>query len=125
MKINNIEFDIKNIEVTRESTPIYFGFQQRMVPGKTEIIITAQTDNRNYMAFENWVESRCKKEVNYNGIFIAGIFPREYSFNQYNIDVTFSADYFSGDISLLRQRKLRKEKLERINKLLPLYNVEI
>ena len=117
MKINNIDFDIKNIDITIESVPVNFGFQQRMVPGKTEIIITAQTDNKNYMAFENWAENRCKKDVNYNGIFIAGILPKDYSFNQYNIDVTFSADYFSGDISLLRQRKLRKEKLERINKI--------
>lgn len=118
MKINNIDFNIKNIEITKESTPVNFGFSQRMIPtGKSEIKIIAQTDNSNYMAFENWVENRCKKDVNYNGIFIAGIFPREYSFNQYNIDVTFSADYFSGDLHLFEIQQLRKEKLKRINKL--------
>ena len=117
MKINGIHFTIKNIDISNNYNQINFGFQQMNVPVSKDIRIIAQTDNRNYMAFENWVENRCKKDVNYNGIFIAGIFPREYSFNQYNIDVTLSADYISGDINLLKQRELRKAKLDKLNKI--------
>ena len=130
MKINDIEFDIKKIEISRESIPVNFGFSQHMAPGRTEIKIIAQTDNKNIIKLSDWrdlvgYKASYKADVNYNGIFIAGIFPIDYTFNHNNIDVILSADYVSGDINLLYQRKLRKEKLQKINRLIPLYNIEI
>ena len=118
MKINDLEFDIKSIDITKESIPINFGFHQKMISGRSEIRINAQTSNSNYFKIDKWFnDPDYKKDATFNGVQIFGIFPKDYTFNQNVIEVTFSADYINGDLNLFNKQYLRKEKLKRIQKI--------
>ena len=121
VKLNDIIFNIKKIFIVVAIPPI------GNIPNfnsTSEIKILAETSNNNYMALSNWHSSALsgyaknyKVDINSNGIFIAGIFPVDYDFNSYNINVTFSADYIRGDIPLFKLQQLRKEKLKKLNEI--------
>lgn len=122
MIINNIDFDIINIDIEQKYITQNFGYSQLKVPAEKSIKITAQTSTNNYIVIDSWhsltfnnYANSYKKSVNYNGIQIEGIFIVDYTFTQYNINVTFSADYIYGDIELYNMQKLRKEKLKKLN----------
>ena len=125
IKINNIVFDIKDIDIEINTITMFGNHNNYVMPSPQKCIkISAETSNNNYIALNNWIESsyyssirNYKQDINYNGIFIGGIFPIDYTFNQYKINVTFSADYINGDFSLFKLKELRKEKLKRLNKI--------
>jgi hypothetical protein len=114
--IENIDFEITGINEEFHQVPIYQGNQYR------SIRINAKISNQDYMALGNWIEKSIGKSINYkrdiyyNTIQIHGVFPTDYTFNQYDIDVTLSADYIVGNMELFYLQKLRKEKLEKIMK---------
>jgi hypothetical protein len=103
--INNIEFDLKTIDIN-----------------ESNIRLITNTSNQNYIPIENWVELTLKKNSqhkvmsNFHNIVLYGIFPIDYSFNQFNIKVTFSVDEIYGDLDVLKLRLLRKAKLKKIEK---------
>jgi len=121
IKINDILFTIKKIIIDDNSIPFNAFNRQITVTNPKEIKILAETANSNYIPFEKWFSAirghsatTYKKDINYNGFFIGGIFPIDYDFNQYSISVTFSADYMRGDIHLFKLQQLRKQKLKKI-----------
>ena len=130
VKLNNIAFIIKKIIINYNT--ISYGKQINNFTTTTsnEIKILAETSNSNYIALGNWVEpppascatpwktvyaANLKTNINSNGIFIDGIFPIDYDFNQYKINVTLSADYIRGDFNLFKLQQLRKAKLKKLN----------
>ena len=125
MKINNIDFDIINIDVEQKYITQNFGYSQLKVPAEKSIRITAKTSNSNYMSIDNWhcltfssnSASLYKKGLNYNGLIIEGIFIIDYTFDAYHINVTFSGDYMSGDIKMIKLRELRKAKLDKLKEI--------
>ena len=122
IKLNNITFNIKKIFI-EENNYNYNG--RYFTPISRNIRILATTSNSNYMALGNWVNpimrsgyvTNYKVDINSNGIFIGGIFPIDYDFNQHIINVTFSADHIAGDFTLFRLKELRKAKLKRLNEI--------
>ena len=124
MKINNIEFDIKNVSVSKT----YNNYNTFRIPRPyDEIRIDATTSNKSLFALDNWINKTRKTEnliaakdykhdAIYNSVQIYGVFPIDYTFNQHNIDVTFSVDYISCDLELFNKQILRKEKLKEIEK---------
>ena len=115
IKMKDMDFDILEITSERQGNVNYNYFQTKIV---------ATTSNDNYMKLGNWAEksfsthvSNYKVDLNFNGLIIAGIYPIDYSFTQYDIEVIFSVDYINGDMKLLRLKQLRKENLEKINNL--------
>lgn len=124
MKINNIEFDIKNIRVDKNYNNIGYGNVNYRAPIYDIIKIDATIDNKYFFAFEKWIENsissnKYKFDAIYNGLQLSGVFPIDYTFNQYNISVTLSADYFQGNLDLFNKQKLRREKLKEIEKKYP------
>jgi len=118
MKINDIDFDIKNIEIKKDITYVTYGHRQLPVPGRNEIKIIMETSNSNYFKIDKWFnDPDYKKDATFNGVQIFGIFPKDYTFNQNAIEVSFSADYINGDLNLFNKQYLRKEKLKRIQKI--------
>ena len=127
IKLNNIIFNIKKI-IIEENNYNYNGrlnhFTAQYATSKS-IKILATTSNNNYIALGNWVNpimqsgyvTNYKVDVNSNGVFIGGIFPIDYDFNQYIINVTFSADHIAGDFTLFKLKEVRKEKLKRLNEI--------
>ena len=119
VKLNDIAFIIKKIVIYDHSIPN----SNYIVTNPKEIKILAETSNSNYITLGNWCApimesgyvSNYKVDINSNGIFIGGIFPIDYDFNQYKINVTFSADHINGDFNLFRLKNLRKAKLEKLN----------
>lgn len=103
--INNIEFDLKTIDID-----------------ESNIRLITNTSNQNYIPIENWVELTLKKNSqykvlsNFHNIILIGIYPIDYSFNQFNIKVIFSVDEIYGDLDILKLRLLRKAKLKRLEK---------
>jgi len=123
MKINNIDFNIIKVEVSQNYNSINTFRQTHFATASDmSIKIIAQTQNNNLFALDKWfnqmpsLASQYKHDAVYNSIQIYGILPIDYTFNQYNIDVTFSADYISGSMELFNKQKLRKEKLKEIQK---------
>jgi hypothetical protein len=82
-KINNIEFELNKIEIDDNSN---------------NIKLFAYTSNQSYMSIENWIELALKTNSQYkviskfHNIDLYGIYPIDYSFNQFNIKVIFSID---------------------------------
>lgn len=123
MKINNIDFDITKVEIENVCNPIG-SFRNTHFANAIEasIKINATTSNSNLFALDKWFSkmslsvpvSSYKFDIIYNSVQIYGIFPRDYTFNQYNIEVIFSADYIIGNLQLFNKQKLRKEKLKKI-----------
>ena len=118
--LNNIIFKINNIIIKKNS----FSNFLPQYSTTTEIEIFAETSNSNYIALGNWIDSvvsgsasKYKKDINSNGIFIGGMFPMNYYFDQWHINVRFSADYFRGDLSSFKLKQLRKAKLKRLNEI--------
>ncbi len=109
LKINDIDFNIT--EFFGE-----FGVTNRIVDSFTMV---GNTSNQNLMLLDKWF-NECMQNKNYkkniilNSIKIYGIFPMDYNFTHYGINVTFSIDYLEGNLKLFNIRKLRKEKLEKI-----------
>lgn len=54
MKINNIEFDIKNVSVSKSYNNIGYGNVNYHIPIYDEIRISATTDNKFLFALDNW-----------------------------------------------------------------------
>jgi len=121
VKLNNINFNINRIVIENTYTPPINNHWPNhfLLQSRNEIKIIAETSNNNYIALEKWLElsKNYKKDINSNGFFIGGIFPIDYTFNQYNIKVTFSADYMNGDFNSFKLKQLRKEKLKKLNKI--------
>lgn len=119
-----IKYDIEN-DYSTQSNIFYNGnyYGVPKFPSKKAIKITAITDNNNYIAVGDFFQKMLsnqharyyKNDLNFKYLRIYGVFPIDYTFNQYNIEVTFSADYFEGDFELLQKQKMRKEKLKRLN----------
>ena len=122
IKLNDMIFNIKKI-IIDENNYNYNG--RHFTAASRSIKILATTSNNNYMALGNWVNpimqsgyvTNYKVDVNSNGVFIGGIFPVDYDFNQYIINVTFSADHIAGDFTLFKLKEVRKEKLKRLNEI--------
>lgn len=53
----------------------------------------------------------------FHNIELYGIFPINYSFNQFNIKVIFFIEKIFGDLNILKLRLSRKEKLKKINEI--------
>lgn len=107
IKINGIDFEIKNISTNNNSS---FNYETRM---------TATTDNNNYMKIGSWFNDSGLKKFNIDlpGVQFIGVFMIDYTFNQYNIDVIFSVDSISGDFNLYRKQQERKEKLKKLKQI--------
>ena len=96
----------------------------------SNIKITTRTNNKNYMAvkkiFDNTFVANYarhyKYDIDFKFLKIYGLFPIDYTFNQYYIEVTFSADYIEGDFELLKKQKMRKEKLKKLNDICQKYS---
>ena len=123
MKINNIDFDIKEVNIEKKHDYTFFAGKPRFFPQVETIKITAETENRNLLALDKWFSllsatsaKTYKFDIIYNSVQIYGIFPVDYTFNQFGINVQFSADYISGNMELFNKQKLRKEKLKEIQK---------
>jgi len=113
VKIDDIPFTIKEIIVKKE----YLHNTNYNV--NSTISILAEISNRHYIQLSNWFDkiqtmTNYKKSIDFNTIKIHGIFPVDYNFSQYCINVTFSADYIDGDLKLFERQQLRKEKLKKI-----------
>jgi hypothetical protein len=130
MKINNIDFVIKNIDIQNNNPPWMSTMPTKMlsqvlnqVPLSKTIKIIAETSNSNYMLVESWFNTMLsyakdyKKDFINHTIEIYGICPINYTFNQNGIEVTLSADYIKGDIYLFKQQQLRKAKLKKLEKI--------
>jgi hypothetical protein len=120
MIINNIDFDIK--EITVAASINYYN--RYNYPLDNDIKIIATTNDKNLFALDKWLNqapyrsnaSHYKFDIVYNSIQIYGVFITDYTFDQYGINVTFAADYICGDLQLFNKQKLRKQKLEKIEK---------
>lgn len=119
VKINNIDFNIQNIEISTQRQ--YNAYGGSGLDNNT-YRINATTENENYMKIDNWFsqisnsrKSDYSKDIVINGVNFFNVFLIDYTFNQYRIDVNFSFDHVSGDLQLLQQKILRKQKLEKIN----------
>lgn len=119
VNINNIDFNIESIHISQERQYSTFGYNNTI----NNYRIYATTENDNYMKLDNWFSDTIGnnkrdyiENITINGIIFTNIFLIDYTFNQYNIDVTLSFDVASGDLSLLQQKILRKEKLKKILK---------
>lgn len=112
LKIKDMNFYVTDISCNRVGNVNYNYFE-------TKLIATTPTDN--WMKLDKWFNdfngraSDYKVDLNFNGVAIGGLFPIDYTFNQYDINVTFSVDYINGDLELLKLQQLRKEKLKKIN----------
>ena len=115
MKINDIDFEIKNINIEKEHSDINYNRLVYSVPLSQNISINAFTKTDNYLKLDKWFNEHNsprftnKKDIIYNTVQIYGIFPIDYTFDQYGINVTFSADHITGDLSLFNKQKLRRE----------------
>ena len=130
MKIDGLDFTIKKVDIQNNTHTIISGFKNVQIPGNQAIRIYAETSNQNYMALDKWFNGifgnntgvqgyarTYKKDIIYNSIQIYGMFPTDYEFTSTAILVTFSVDYFVGDLKLFEIKRLRKEKLLKLNSL--------
>ena len=120
--IENIDFNIIKINVSKNIfSP---GISENIFsPGISENIeIKTTTDHKNYMAIQKLIDNAL--DINYdkktykldlNYVKIYGVFPIEFTFNQYNIETIFCADFIEGNFKLFNKQLMRKEKLNRIN----------
>jgi len=122
MKINGIDFDVKTVEVENDYNNIGTFRQSHFATAVTmSIKIIARTSNSNLFLLDKWINgsmnsyvSSYKFDAIYNSVQIYGIYPIDYTFDQYGINVIFSADYINGNLQLFNKQKLRMEKLKRI-----------
>jgi len=119
IRIKDIDFNIQSIDMSEEVYYSSFGYKNAQ---QNIYRICVTTENENYMKIDNWfseISGNIIKDyavdVLFNGIRLLNVFLIDYNFNQYNIKATLSCDYIDGNIQLLQQRALRKEKLRRIN----------
>lgn len=126
IKFDDIEVEVTKIDIQQNYNYINFGPIQHAYPSKQSAKMIGLVSNKDYMKLDKWFNgifnnhraaSPCnyKKNIIFNTVQIMGIFPTEYSFNQNGIEVTFSIDYFAGDINLFKLKQLRKEKLIKLN----------
>lgn len=124
--IDNIDFEIIQYNIEETCSNIYYNNSNYVLPNiPKNISITAKTDNKNYIAVQNLFDKILsssharyyKYDFNFKYLKINGLFPIDFTFNQYNIVVTFSADYIEGDFELEKKQKIRKEKLKNIEKI--------
>jgi hypothetical protein len=127
INIDGIDVYITEIKISNGVTQIQHGNSRFMQPPQY-ISIKGEISNNNYYNIDKWFNgilnnpnifgvNTYKKDIVFNTIKIFGIFPTDYTFNQNGIDVTFSADYISGDLHLFQTKQLRKAKLEKLNKI--------
>jgi hypothetical protein len=131
INIDGINVTITQININNITSQVgYFNRPGQIHSYRHEISINGEISNNDYFKLDKWFNgmlnasgylnlppSRYKKDIIYNGIQMCGLFPTDYSFNQNCIDVTFSVDYFSGDLKLFQLKELRKAKLNKLNKL--------
>ena len=121
--LEGMKIDILDIsQDIRQQQIQYHNLKPMYIPTHPDIKITAKTSTSNYTLLENWMygnlSSRLvanyKKDISIGSLKILGVFPIEFTFNHNDIDVTFSADYISGDLSHAYLQFQRKEKLKKL-----------
>jgi len=125
--IDGIKFNIVDISQEIKHQQINYGGMRQSIyiPTHPDIKITAKTATSNYILLEKWTfdifKSQAirnyKKDINIGSLKILGVYPIDYTFNNYNIDVTLSADYISGDLNQAYLHVQRKEKLKKLNEI--------
>ena len=128
LNIDGIPVDITKIDIQQNYSSIKYSNSSTQIAGNQSIKMLGLVANRDYMKLDNWFNgvlgrnymssiSNYKKNVIFNSIQIMGIVPIDYTFTQNGIEVTFSVDYLNGDLELFKLKKLRREKLKKLNSL--------
>jgi hypothetical protein len=130
VKLDGIDVTIKRIRVSNSYTNINYGFKSINVPSSNQSIeLIGVISNKHYLSLDKWFNgifrgnisgystAQYKKDLVFNTMQIKGIFPTDYNFNTTGIEVTFSADYISGDLHLFQLQQVRKAKLKKLNSL--------
>jgi len=119
--IEGIKFDIVDISQEMQQQQIqYFHSKPIYANNKIDIKIAAKTSTSNYALLENWISNLNNRSASYKqdifigSLKISGVYPINYTFNNNYIDVTFSADWISGDLKQAYLQFQRKEKLKKI-----------
>ena len=121
MKLENIDFVIKNIDVKYynndkiRSANFNFDYHNHQ-----PIRITTETSTSNLPIISNWFfqfkSHKYFNEITINTVQLKGIKPTSYTIkNKHTMKVTFDIDYIYGDINLLDTQELRREKLKKIH----------
>jgi len=119
--INNIDFDILKFNISQIGSSFSNNRSMYGIP-HTEIEIIAETSINNISLLQNWTQkvyTTNSFRVNNNYVKLLGVFPKQYQIdfqsnsNSSNVEVILVADSF---LYVTDIRKLRKEKLEKINK---------
>jgi hypothetical protein len=120
--INNIDFDILTFNINQIGSSFSNNRSIYGVP-HTVIEIIAETSINNISLLQNWTQKVYTTDsfrVNNNYVKLLGVFPKQYQIdfqsnsNSSNVEVILVADSF---LYVTDIRKLRKEKLEKINEL--------
>lgn len=123
--IEGIKFKILSLNIEHNMPIGMFGYQ--ISSNSREIKMIAETSMNNYLLMNKWFDgmfdhngrsksaSYYKKNINYNGVQITGLFLINYTCTQKSIEVTFSIDHIDGDFNLFHLKQLRKEKLKKIS----------
>jgi len=132
ININNIDLIIKSIIIKNDDkisilNPfISIPASPAYSPYSPTINIIAETSYKNYSNILNWTTSifSSSNSMNYklivflNHIKLHGVFPINTNLNQYNnLEVTFAVDYIEGDLEAFNLKRIRKDKLEKLNSL--------
>jgi hypothetical protein len=122
IKIGNINFTIKKINLSEEYNNHLNAFKGTMISSNVyqrSLKLLATTSTQNYMMVYDWFDDHLnkpkKENLHFDTLKIYGIFPIDYDFSFDHINVTFSADYFEGDVALFEIQQLRKRKLLKID----------
>lgn len=121
---DNIDFNITNIEI-EEKNFSNFSFPYKYQIPKKDIKITATTNINNYNLIQNIFLKTLngsvktyKKDLNLKLLKIYSMFPIEIKYNNFNIEVIFTADWFEGEYNIISYKQIiRKQKLKILNKI--------
>lgn len=126
---NNMNFKITNIEIEENNisyNSYSYGFH---IPNK-EIKIIATTDINNYNSIQDIFLNNLKTstktykiDLDYKFLKIYNMFPIQIMYNNFNIEVVFTANWFESDYNILSYKQtIRKEKLKKINNICQKYS---
>lgn len=128
ININNIDLIIKSIIIKDDNNSSILNPFISIPAYSPTINIIAETSYKNYSNILNWTTSIFSSSnncsMNYklviflDRIKLHGVFPINCNLNQYNkIEVTFAVDYIEGDIEAFNLKRIRKDKLKKLNSL--------
>lgn len=126
ININNIDLIIKSIIIKDDNNSSILNPFISIPAYSPTINIIAETSYKNYSNILNWTTSifsssspkNYKLIASLNHIKLYGIFPINTNLNQYNnLEVTFAVDYIEGDIEAFNLKRIRKDKLKKLNSL--------